>query len=179
MRYSGSAPSPTSKRIVVYMYGEMSSVPMENVTGAIWSSRCSKLQCTMSMRRARNTNARTYPYLIRPACLGQVSHPFDALIVTLLEDLQETHDQARRCEHEHLEVDVDRRARPHRARRRRGQLPERGERALLPALQPRDPACRQHLRAGCARGRTSRRRRSPPARTWPCRARPCSRRRSC
>ena len=129
------------------MYGEMSSVPMENVTGAIWSSRCSKLQCTMSMRSARNTNARTYPYLIRPACLGQVSHPFDALIVTLLEDLQETHDQARRCEHEHLEVDIDGRSRPDLSSCRAGQLSMRGEGDFLSALYARNSTAEENVDA--------------------------------
>jgi len=44
------------------------------------------------------------------AGLGDVAHPFDGLVIRLLEHLEEAHVQPRRGEHGHLEVHDDRRA---------------------------------------------------------------------
>ena len=41
--------------------------------------------------------------LVLPS-LGDVSHPFDSLVIGFLEDLQESHMQPRRGEHRHLPI---------------------------------------------------------------------------
>ena len=80
--------------------------------------------------------------MVRPARLRQVPYPLHALVVALLEYLQEAHDQARRGEHEHLEVNIDRRAGPDLARRRARQLRVARERHLLATLYSRNPTIR-------------------------------------
>lgn len=49
----------------------------------------------------------THPDLICPACLCEIPHPFDALIITLLKDFEETNNQARRSEHQDLKIDIN------------------------------------------------------------------------
>ena len=49
----------------------------------------------------------THANLVRSTGFGQISYPLDAVIVALLEHLQEAHNQPRGGEHEHLEVDID------------------------------------------------------------------------
>ncbi len=54
----------------------------------------------------------THTDLIRAGCLGEVSHPFDTVIIAFLQDFQEAYVQPGSGEHENLKVDVDRRSRP-------------------------------------------------------------------
>jgi hypothetical protein len=78
--------------------------------------------------------------LIRPAGLGQISHPFDTMVVTFFEHLQKPHDQPRSGKHKHLEIDIDRWSSPDLTGRRAGKLCSRVECELLAPLDPRDSA---------------------------------------
>jgi hypothetical protein len=86
--------------------------------------------------------AAAYPDLIAPARLGEIPHPLDAVVIALLKHLEEAHDEPGRREHQHLEVDVDRRSRPHLPVRRTRQVRGGRQRALLAALQARESARR-------------------------------------
>lgn len=82
----------------------------------------------------------TYPYLIGPAGFGQVSYPFDAVIVVLFKYFQKPHNQPRRSKHKDLEINVYGRSSPDLASRRAGKLRSPVERELLSSLDSRNPA---------------------------------------
>lgn len=56
---------------------------------------------------------RTYSDLIRSTCFSEVPHPLDAIVVTLLEHLQESHDQTGGRVHQNLKINVNRRTGPY------------------------------------------------------------------
>ena len=82
----------------------------------------------------------THPYLVAPAGLGQVSHPFDTVIVTLFKYFQKPHNQPRRGKHKNLEINVYGGPSPDLASCRAGKLRSPIERELLSSLDPRNPA---------------------------------------
>jgi len=82
----------------------------------------------------------THSYLIGPAGFGQVSHPFDTVIVALFENFQKPHDQPRRGKHKDLEINVYGRSSPDLTSRRAGKLRSPIECQLLSSLNSRNPA---------------------------------------
>jgi hypothetical protein len=82
----------------------------------------------------------THPYLIRPTGFGQVSHPFDTVIVAFLKYFQKPHNQPRRSKHKDLEVNVYGGSSPDLASCRAGKLRSPIERELLSSLDSRNPA---------------------------------------
>jgi hypothetical protein len=87
----------------------------------------------------KSTSA-AHPYLIRPAGLGQISHPFDTMVVTLFEHLQEPHDQPRSGKHKYLKIDIYRWSSPDLTGRCAGKLCNPIKCQLLSPLDSRDPA---------------------------------------
>ena len=82
----------------------------------------------------------THPYLIGPASFGQVSHPFNTVIVTLFKYFQKPHNQPRRGKHKDLEINVYWGPSPDLASCRAGKLRSPIERELLSSLDSRNPA---------------------------------------
>lgn len=82
----------------------------------------------------------THPYLIGPARFGQVSHPFDTVIVALFKYFQKPHNQPRRSKHKDLEINVYGGSSPDLASCRAGKLRSPVERELLSSLDSRNPA---------------------------------------
>lgn len=80
-----------------------------------------------------------YSDLIRPTRFRKVAHPLDAVIVTLLEHLQEPHNKAGGSEHEHLEINIDGRSGPHLAMCGACQLSRAREGCFCAPLYPRNP----------------------------------------
>jgi hypothetical protein len=82
----------------------------------------------------------THPYLIGPAGFGQISHPFDTVIVALFKHFQKPHNQPRRGKHKDLEINVYGGSSPDLASCRAGKLRSTIERELLSSLDSRNPA---------------------------------------
>jgi hypothetical protein len=82
----------------------------------------------------------THPYLIGSAGFGQVSHPFDTVIVALFKYFQKPHNQPRRGKHKDLEINVYGGSSPDLASCRAGKLRSPIERELLSSLDSRNPA---------------------------------------
>lgn len=82
----------------------------------------------------------THPYLIGSAGFGQVSHPFDTVIVALFKYFQKSHNQPRRSKHKDLEINVYGGSSPDLASCRAGKLRSPIERELLSSLDSRNPA---------------------------------------
>lgn len=119
----------------------------------------------------------TYPNLIRPTRLRKISNPFDAVVIALLEDFQEAHNQTRRRKHQHLKVNVNRGPCPYLSMGCARQLSGCGQRYLLAALNPRNPTAGnmdKRISRSTERQRTSRRQRSRQVHTSLYRSAPCS-----
>ncbi len=86
----------------------------------------------------------THPNLIRPFSLGQIPHPLDTLVITLLKHFQEPHNQPRCREHQHLEIYFNRWSRPHLSCGRACQVCRPRKCAFLTALNSRYPGSRPH-----------------------------------
>jgi len=72
----------------------------------IYMSNSTKTVVEKNQRDISRKPTSAHPYLICPARLGQISHPFDTMVATLFEHLQKPHDQPRRGKHKDLEIDV-------------------------------------------------------------------------
>jgi hypothetical protein len=82
----------------------------------------------------------THPYLIGPAGFGQVSHPFDTVIIALFKYFQKPHNQPRRGKHKDLEINIYGGSSPDLASCCTGKLRSPIERELLSSLDSRNPA---------------------------------------
>ena len=81
-------------------------------------------------------NSTTYPDLITPACLGEVTYPLDALIITFLKDFEEPDNQTRCSEHQNFKVNVNGWSGPDLPSRSTSKIGGRAEGTLLSTLNP-------------------------------------------
>lgn len=95
---------------------------------------------SLNQRDISGKPASAHPNLICSAGLGQISYPFDTMVVILLEHLQKAHDQSRGGEHKNLEIDVYGWSSPDLTGRRARKLCRPIKCELLSPLDSRDPA---------------------------------------
>ena len=122
-------------------------------------------------------NCRTVlePNQVASSTTRDVADPLDALVIALLEHLEEAHEQPGRSEHEYLKVNLDRRPAPCFSVCRRTEFRIGLERGFGHALNAWDPTvtCESALTIssftlkGVGVKLTSKQRDSQPGRTWP------------
>jgi len=123
--------------ITLYTAGQL------NYLNNIYVSRFIKTAVAKRRLNQRDISGKptsAHPYLICSAGLGQISHPFDTMVVTLFEYLQKAHDQTRRGKHKNLEIDVYGWSSPDLAGSRARKLCSPIKCELLSPLDSRDPA---------------------------------------